>query len=172
MDFLQQIRELLPTIEGQEIKRATLLALGAAKLMFIGNGGSASLASHMAIDWTKTIGIPALCFNDSAALTAISNDISYHDVFSQQITWFGYDCDVLFAISASGQSFNIIKAVDVAAEIGMKVITFSGFSPDNSLRAKGMVNFYVPSNDYGLVECSHLILNHAILNAAAGLKNA
>jgi len=170
------MRELLPKIvaDGSSLDEAiyeTLVITREAKrLLFIGNGGSAAIASHMAIDWTKNAEVPAMCFNDAAALTAIGNDIGFNSVFAVQIGCHYADGDVLFAISSSGQSQDIIAAVNLATK--GPIITFSGFASDNPLRRKGTINFYVPSNDYGLVECSHLILNHAILNAAIGLKNA
>ena len=108
------------------------------KLMFIGNGGSAGIASHMAIDFSKNGGMPAMCFNDGAALTCLGNDFGYEEVFAQQTaasTPARAMC--LFAISSSGSSPNILRAVEVAREIGCRVITITGFRPDNPLRAHG-----------------------------------
>ena len=138
------------------------------KLMFIGNGGSAGIASHMAIDYSRNGGIRAVAFNDAAALTCLANDFGYENVFVKQIEMHAQAGDMLIAISSSGQSMNILKAADVARERGCKVYTFSGFSPDNPLRNYGALNFYVASGEYGFVEITHLSLIHSILDLTMG----
>lgn len=138
------------------------------KIMFIGNGGSAAIASHMAIDFTKNGGMRAISFNDGAALTCLANDLGYENVFAKQLSMHGHEGDLLVAISSSGASPNILNAVDVANDRGTRVMTLSGFSPDNPLRRAGMVNFYVPSSEYGFVEIAHLSLCHGILDLAVG----
>jgi D-sedoheptulose 7-phosphate isomerase len=134
------------------------------KLMFIGNGGSAGIASHMAIDFSKNGKLPAIAFNDGAALTCIANDFGYDQVFAQQIRFHSRAGDVLVAISSSGRSPSILCAVEAAREIGCSVITFSGFDPINPLRSMGDVNFYVARHEYGLVEVAHTALAHAIVD--------
>ncbi len=134
------------------------------KVVLIGNGGSAAVASHHAIEFLKNGGIRALALNDPAALTALSNDFGYANVFSEQLKVQGVPGDLLIAISSSGQSVNILKAVETARSLGMKVTTLSGFQPDNLLRGRGDVNFYVNSNQYGFVEIAHHALIQAILD--------
>jgi D-sedoheptulose 7-phosphate isomerase len=134
------------------------------KVVLIGNGGSAAVASHHAIEFLKNGGIRATALNDSAALTCLSNDFGYANVFSEQLKVLGVADDLLIAISSSGQSVNILKAVETARANGMKVATLSGFQPDNLLRGRGDVNFYVNSNQYGFVEVAHHALIQAILD--------
>ncbi len=138
------------------------------KLMFIGNGGSAAIASHLAIDFSKNGGMRACAFNDGAALTCLANDLGYENVFAHQIALHGRPGDLLVAISSSGCSANILNGVEAARLGGAEVMTMSGFKPDNPLRAMGGVNLYVPSMEYGFVEISHLTLGHAILDLAMG----
>ncbi|MDX2073981.1 MAG: SIS domain-containing protein [Alphaproteobacteria bacterium] len=138
------------------------------KLMFIGNGGSAGIASHMAIDYSKNGGIRSMAFNDGAALTCLGNDLGYENVFAKQVELHARPGDLLIAISSSGKSVNILKAADVARERGCTVYTFSGFSADNPLRNYGELNFYVDSGEYGFVEISHLALIHSILDLEMG----
>lgn len=145
---------------------------GKRKIMFVGNGGSASIASHMAIDFTKNGRVPALAFNDSAALTCLANDMGYENVFAHQIDAHGKPGDLLVAISSSGQSPNIVAAVGAAQRLGCAVVTFSGFAPDNPLRRLGDLNLYVPSDQYGFVEITHLTLLHATLDLAIGWDGA
>lgn len=145
-----------------ETARATHAA--GKKVVLIGNGGSAAIASHHAIEFLKNGGIRALALNDPAALTCLSNDLGYANVFSEQLKIQGNPGDFLLAISSSGQSVNILKAVEVARANRMKIATLSGFQPDNLLRGRGEVNFYVNSNQYGFVEVAHHALIQAILD--------
>ena len=140
------------------------------KVIFIGNGGSASIASHQAIDFFKNGGMRAICFNDSSLLTCISNDFSYQHVFEKPIEMFADKGDVLIAISSSGKSENILRGADAAKNKGCHVITMSGFKPDNPLRNKGELNFYVPSDSYGYVEITHLTLCHCIVDTIVAIK--
>jgi D-sedoheptulose 7-phosphate isomerase len=139
-------------------------------LYFIGNGASATMASHMALDFTKNGGINALPFNDSAFLTAISNDISYDSVFSFCIEKFGQPGDLLVAISSSGNSANIINGVNAALKKGVKTVTLSGMKPTNSIRKLGDLNVYIPAKTYGIVECCHQILLHCWLDRYMGIE--
>ena len=137
-------------------------------VMFVGNGGSASIASHMAIDFSKCGGVRSICFNDGSSLTCLGNDLGYENVFAHQIKQHGRAGSLLIAISSSGESPNILKAVEAARATSCKVITFSGFAPDNALRSCGEVNFHVASKAYGFVEIIHLTLLHAILDLRDG----
>lgn len=134
------------------------------KLLFIGNGGSASIASHLATDFLKNANIPAMAFNDSSLLTCISNDLGYEHVFEKPIEMFAKSGDILIAISSSGQSENILLGTKRAKEKGAKLITFSGFDKDNPLRQLGEINFYVPASEYGHVEVVHLSLCHSLVD--------
>jgi D-sedoheptulose 7-phosphate isomerase len=134
------------------------------KAMFIGNGGSAAIASHMAIDFSKNGRVRALAFNDGAALTCLGNDHDFSEVFSRQIGFHAQPGDLLFAISSSGRSPDIVKAVAAARDIGCHIVTLSGFTPDNPLRLLGDINLFAPSDAYGFVEISHLVLCHAIVD--------
>lgn len=134
------------------------------KIMLIGNGGSASIASHIAVDLWKNCGIRATAFNDSSLLTCISNDFGYPYVFEKPIEKFSDEGDVLIAISSSGGSVNILNGVKSAINCDCKVITMSGFKSDNPLRLMGNLNFYVPSYSYGYVEIIHLLLCHYIVD--------
>lgn len=135
-----------------------------SNIFFIGNGGSAAIASHMAADWQKNGKMPTMCFNDGAALTCLSNDLGYENVFSEPLKHHARLGDLLIAISSSGESESILFAVEVAREQCLNIVTLSGFDPENSLRGRGGVNFYVPSRSYGTVEIAHLAILHSILD--------
>lgn len=133
------------------------------KVIFVGNGGSAAIASHMAVDYSKNKGVRAVCLNDTAMITALGNDYGFATIFAKQIEWQGREQDVAIIVSSSGQSPSVLAAADAARERGLNVIvTLSGFDPNNKLRRRGDMNFWVPSTDYGLVEISHLALLHSV----------
>ncbi|MEZ4826137.1 MAG: SIS domain-containing protein [Bacteroidia bacterium] len=134
------------------------------KIMIIGNGGSAGVASHLAVDFWKNGGVRAITFNDAPVLTCIANDYSYDEVFSIPIEQFAEKGDIAICISSSGSSVNILKGAQAALQSGATVITCSGFKPDNTLRSLGHLNFYVPSFSYGFVETLHQFIIHSILD--------
>ena len=133
------------------------------KVMLVGNGGSSAICSHVAIDLSKNTGIRAVALNDFPTLTCLSNDYGYDQVFAKQIEYHAKPEDVLVCISTGGKSSNILNAASAFANIGGKqIFTFSGMKPDNTLRTMGAINFYSPSNDYGIVEIAHLTLLHSL----------
>lgn len=134
------------------------------KVMFIGNGASAAIASHMAADYAKNGGVRALAFNDAALLTAVGNDIAFDQVFAEPVRLFAEPGDILIAISSSGRSTNILYASRMARDQDCRVITLSGFREDNPLRALGDLNFYVPCLSYGVTEVLHHSLCHCLLD--------
>jgi D-sedoheptulose 7-phosphate isomerase len=160
----------LPLDEGCEWMRKTAHETHDAgnKIIFVGNGGSAGIASHLAIDFSKNGGLRSLAFNDPSALTCLGNDLGYENVFAKQLDFHARPGDLLIAISSSGRSPNILNAAKMARTRDCKVATFSGFTEENELRRMGDVNFYVRSREYGFVEVSHLALCHAVLDIDMG----
>jgi D-sedoheptulose 7-phosphate isomerase len=152
-DGMARAVELLATQAGQ-----------GRKIMFVGNGASAAISSHQAVDFWKTGGMRAIAFNDPALLTCISNDFSYAQVFEKPIEMFADAGDVLIAVSSSGRSENIVRAAHAARRRDCRIITLSGFERDNPLRALGDLNFHVRSKSYGLVEVTHLGISHCLLD--------
>lgn len=130
----------------------------------IGNGGSAGIASHIANDCLKALGLRALTLTDSNLVTCISNDLGYENVYSMPLKILMTKNDVLIAISSSGQSLNIIKAAQVAREKEAKVVTLTGFLEDNPLRAMGDFNIWLDSDQYGLVESGHFFILHTVID--------
>lgn len=176
--YLQKFEQVIHSMECSEGQQAagasdvikkiiSLLAATKArgsKVMWIGNGGSAAIASHGAIDYWRTAEIKSVCFNDGALLSCIGNDFGYAAVFQKPIELFADAGDVLVAISSSGQSENIINGVKAAQEKGCTIISLSGFLPGNPLRKLGDFNFYAPSSHYGYVELAHGVLCHSFLD--------
>ena len=138
------------------------------KIIIIGNGGSAAMASHVAVDFTKVAKIRATNFNEPDLITCFANDYGYNNVFEKAIELYSLRGDLLIAISSSGKSQNIIKAVKRAKKMKLKVITFSGFSSNNPLSKEGNINFWVNSKAYNIVEMAHHTLLLAIVDYIVG----
>jgi D-sedoheptulose 7-phosphate isomerase len=126
----------------------------------IGNGASASMASHISADLAKNAGIHTEVFSDLSLITAIANDLDYEEVFAEPIRRRMVSGDMLIAISSSGQSPNILRAVREAIRLGGLVNTISAMNEDNALRALGTLNFYVPAATYGMAETCHAAILH------------
>ena len=137
------------------------------KVLLVGNGGSAAIASHIHNDLSKTLGVRALTFNEAPLLTALANDIEYDAAFERNAELWSEQGDLVIAISSSGRSDNILRAVKASHANGSHVVTLSGFSPGNPLRRLGDVNMYVPSDSYGHVEVAHLALLHCVTDRLA-----
>jgi len=133
-------------------------------VFFIGNGGSAAIASHMTADFMKNGGMNTYSLYDNAVLTCMGNDYGYEYVFSKPLEFLGREKDLLVAISSSGNSPNIINAIHTAKNKGMEVITFTGFKEDNQAKQLGAVNVYVPLKKYGIVESIHNLMLQQVVD--------
>lgn len=134
-----------------------------------GNGASASICNHMALDWSKNGGVKTKSFSDSALLTAVVNDLGSEDVFSVPLAFYADAGDHLVTVSSSGNSRNIVNAIKKAREMNMSVVTLSGLRQDNASRFLGDLNVYVPAKTYGIVESAHAIIMHAWLDKYMGI---
>ena len=153
--------------DGLEIwaKKARCVQAEMGGLMFFcGNGASCSMAEHMSHDWFQNAEVNTQTCAETSHITAISNDLSYEDVFAYRITRILSEKDILVTISSSGNSPNIIKSIEAAHEKGAFVITLSGKEHDNKSSRIGDLNFYVPLDTYGLVESAHAVLLHTALD--------
>lgn len=139
----------------------------AGKTVLIGNGGSAAIASHMAVDFNLA-GLRALALNDPVTLTSHANDTGVESIFARQVEWHLERGDILIALSCSGRSQNILDAVKVAQAAGIVAVTMTGFEPDNPLRLLGEQNYYVPSHNYGIVQLAHNAILHTLSDTAQG----
>ena len=133
----------------------------------IGNGGSASIASHAVTDFVNAAGLKALTLHESSLLTCMANDYGYDNACARMLTQMLHPGDVVVAISSSGQSMNIRNAALQAADSNAAVITLTGFKSDNPLRSMGVLNFWLDSDDYGMVEIGHQFILH---NASDRIK--
>ena len=131
---------------------------------WIGNGGSAALASHLAQDLLRAGRIRSQALTDSSLLTCTANDHGYQDVFRRPLTTLGRAGDALVAISSSGMSPNVVSAAEASLQIGMTLVTVSAFSPDNALRAlPAALAFHAPTECFGHAELAHGALLHSTM---------
>lgn len=133
-------------------------------LFFIGNGGSAAIADHMTADFMKNGGMKTVGVINNALTTCMGNDYGYEEVFSRPIKFLLHKDDLLVAISSSGNSDNIVNAINAAKLNGGKVITFTGFRNDNNICQMGDLNLYVPVEHYGFVESIHNLFLQQIVD--------
>ena len=137
------------------------------KIIFCGNGGSASDSQHLAAELVGRFmknrkPIPAISINtDTSVLTSISNDFGYNYVFSKQIEALGNEKDTLFLLTTSGKSKNIIEAGNKAKEIGLNVISMSG-NNIQELKEFSTIIISIPSNVPGIVQQAHITIGQLI----------
>jgi D-sedoheptulose 7-phosphate isomerase len=138
------------------------------QVFILGNGGSAALASHMATDLAKTSIVPgvrrirAISLADNVSLiTAWANDTSYEDVFAEQLTNLLQSGDLVIAVSGSGNSSNVLRAVKAAKARGARTVGFTG-RPGGKLKNNVDISIVVPSRRIEQAEDAHLILDHVI----------
>lgn len=136
-------------------------------IFFLGNGGSMAICSHMMEDYAKIAGFRTFAFSDPALISCFANDYGYENALAEWLKIYLQPKDLLVAISSSGNSKNILNAVDYANSIGSKVISLSGFKNDNALKSRGNLNFHLGIENYGVVECFHQVILHAMLDEYA-----
>jgi D-sedoheptulose 7-phosphate isomerase len=148
--------------DGYAIWRDLTLEVRARRrtVYLVGNGASASIASHFAADLAKNGRVHTQTFCDLSLITAIANDIAYDQVFAEPLRGRGEAGDMLVGISSSGKSPNVLAAAVVAAELGITVVTVTGKDPGNPLRRRGDLNLHVPAPTYGLTETAHAACLH------------
>ena len=183
-NYFKELKETIDKISVEDIKRVTNILYKAYKrdkqIFIIGNGGSASTASHFACDLSKGTlqriydekekRFRVISLTDNVAhLTALANDLDYNDVFSQQLRNLVNPGDIVVAISGSGNSKNILNAVDSASKSGATTIGFLGFD-GGKLKEKVDHYIHVPSNHYGRIEDLHLVLAHLISSYLTEMK--
>lgn len=164
-NYSESVHNYLAAIDQKTVEDIVEVLAGCkGTVYFIGNGASASMASHFAADILKNGRIKTATFHDPALLTCYSNDFGYENALAKALEDNAGENDILFAISSSGNSPNIINAVKTARKKNMKVIGFSGFAKNNKLRAISDYSVYLEAYTYGEVEISHNIILHYIVD--------
>jgi D-sedoheptulose 7-phosphate isomerase len=171
-NYFELLSEKLVAIEESQLEEAVDMIKktmeGQRKVIIVGNGGSAAMSSHVAVDLTKNAGIRAINFNEADLLTCFANDYGYEHWVSQALKFYADKGDLVILISSSGSSKNILNGAAIARELGLSIVTFSGFNPDNPLRKLGDLNFYVDSRGYNIVEMAHHVWLVALVDRIIG----
>lgn len=134
-------------------------------IIILGNGGSNSIASHIAQDYTKVLGKNAITFSDPSRLTCYANDYGFENANKMFLQEFCKNDTLVILISSSGESKNMTLCADFCIKQNIDFIVLTGFEEDNYLNKleSPLLNFHVPYGDYGIVEITHLLLLHSIL---------
>lgn len=172
---LNEVLNQLPEDKFVEINNVLQDARETGRQIFvIGNGGSAATASHMVCDFSKNTRetgknrIRAICLNDNApSVLAYANDEGYDVIFSEQLLALGRPGDVLVAISGSGNSANILKAIETARQMQIKVIGLTGFK-GGKMKDMTDICLIVPSDSMEIIEDAHLVINHILAGLLRG----
>ena len=139
------------------------------KIVIIGNGGSAAIASHFSVDLTKNARVRCVNYNESDLLTCFSNDFGYEKWVEKSIEYYGDEDDVIILISAGGNSQNMLNGAQKAKEKKFnKIITFTGNEKDNKLSKLGDINFWIDSKAYNLIENAHQALLLSLVDLIIG----
>ena len=137
------------------------------KILLFGNGGSSTDASHIAAEFINRFkrerpGLPAIALNtDMAVITSIANDYDFSEIFARQLKALAVEGDMVFAISTSGNSPNVIKALDVAKKKKLKTVFLTG-SKGEKVAAKATYSFVVPSDNTARIQETHITLGHVL----------
>ena len=162
------MNERLHSVNQEDLRQIANLAqnvhLENRKIIVVGNGGSAAMASHVTVDFTKGAGIRAVNFNEADLLTCFANDYGYEFWVAKALEFYADSGDLAILISSSGQSPNMLNGAKQAKEMNLTTITLSGFRSDNLLRTLGDVNLWVDSTSYNIVEMTHHVWLLAIID--------
>ena len=166
--YFSTIKKNLDIVDFYQLEEITNLITKVSKtngkVIIVGNGGSASIASHLTVDFINAAKIKAMRFNDTSVITCFSNDYGYENWVSKALDCYAEDGDLVVLISSSGQSKNMIIGAKKAKHIGLDVITLTGFLSNNPLRKLGDINLWVDSKVYNVIEMTHNIWLLAVVD--------
>lgn len=138
-----------------------------SEIIILGNGGSNAISAHIAEDYTKALKKRAHAFTDGARLTCYSNDYGYENAFCQFLKEFSTEKSLVILISSSGNSINILNCADYCKQNKISYIILTGFDENNRLKANhketALLDFWIDSKNYGVVECLHEIILHSVI---------
>jgi len=166
IEVAKKMDKVLPLVEDAAKLCIDSLKNG-GKVLLCGNGGSAADAQHIAAELSgrfkkERISLAGIALTtDTSALTAIGNDYGYEFVFSRQLEGVGRNGDILIAISTSGNSKNVLNAMESAKKMGIKTITLTG-KTGGEMAKKGDINIIIPSNDTPRIQEMHIMVGHMI----------
>ena len=170
-NYSKSISNLLSSIDTNLIDQSVELIKKKIKtnntVYIAGNGGSASIASHVSVDFVKVAKVKSSTFNNSNLITCFANDYGHENWIKEAIKAYCFNNDLLILISSSGKSLKILNAAKYCKNSNIDLITLSGFNRDNELSKLGKVNFHVDSKNYNYIEMTHHIILLSIVDIFA-----
>ncbi len=174
-EYFESIRKEISSVDTQKLIDISALIKAASdsskKIILVGNGGSAAMASHVAVDLTKAAQVRAINFNEADLITCFANDYGFEQWVVEALVAYADPGDLVILISSSGQSRNLINGAIQARKMGLKLVTLSGFDKENPLRKFGDVELWVNNSSYNIVEMTHHIWLVAIVDYIIAFKN-
>jgi len=165
--IIKEVVQSLENISNEQIEKLKKLVRAHKQVIIIGNGGSNSIASHIAQDYTKFLKIKSFAFSDPSRLTCYINDYGMDQAYCQFLKEFGDKNTLVILISSSGNSQNIVKCLEYCFENKIKYVLLTGFEDNNVCRRRfkegAALEYWIDSKDYGVVECVHQIFLHSIV---------
>ena len=174
-NYTKSINEILNNVDSDLIEKSVKIINKTIKqnkgIFIIGNGGSASIASHVSVDFAKVARIRSSTFNNANLITCFANDYKYENWVTEAIKAYCHRKDLIILISSSGTSKNIVNAAKYCKKNKINLITLSGFNKNNPLSKLGSINFYINSTNYNFIEMSHHIILVSIVDIFTQKKN-
>jgi D-sedoheptulose 7-phosphate isomerase len=159
--YLEKINQHINSLDykkfNQLLKSFLSVKKNKKKIILVGNGGSAAMASHVSVDLTKVVGIRAVNFNEADLITCFVNDYGQDNWIKEAISKYYDPGDLVVLISSSGNSKNHIVAANFCKKKKIKLVTFTGFSGLNKLSKLGSINLFLNSSNYNQIEMTHHI---------------
>ena len=164
---LKDLAKILGEIKSKDISSLKSLLKNRDRIYLIGNGGSNAICSHLAQDYTKALGLPAVSFSDPSRLTCYINDYGSDKAYAKFIEHFSTINSLCILISSSGNSENILETARYCKDNNVDFIILTGFDANNKLKSTyskhALLDYHVPSSDYGIVENMHAIFLHSVI---------
>ena len=178
-NYIKQHNSVMNSLNIAELESAIELirdkAFSGKKIAVCGNGGSALAASHYITDWNKMVHLDTgqrfngVCLSDNVGLvTAYANDLSYEDVFSEQVKNLLFPNDLLITVSGSGNSENVVRATEVANSLGVSTLTITGYD-GGRLKEISKHSVWIDSFDMQICEDAHVVFGHLVMKGICGL---
>ena len=167
-NYNKSIYDLLNSIDTSFISKSVSLINNCidrkGKVYIVGNGGSASIASHVSVDLAKAAGVSSATFNNANIITCFANDYGHDNWIVEATKAYLSDIDMMILISSSGTSKNIVNAAKYCKKNKIPLVTLSGFNSQNPLGQLGDTNLHINSTHYNYIEMSHHIILLSIVD--------
>ena len=171
-DYNRSISNLLLSISDKKltetIKMIKKTIAQKGTIYIVGNGGSASIASHVSVDFAKVSRIKSSTFNNANLITCFANDYGYENWLKAAIKYYTKTNDLVVLLSVSGKSKNLINAANFCKKKKIKLITITGAKKNNPLSKKGTINYWINSKAYNIVETVQMAILSSIVDRTIG----